>query len=101
MPEMDPPLSFERGMERFTRFRVPDKKPDLLFELFIPDRTLCPQFPAGSGKIGMNDDPEAHASISLKKSSMESYVFPFPFLISASAFFTCLINSGLIADSGG
>jgi len=57
-----------------------------------------PQFSTGKK---MDDDPVTHASISLKKSSNESYVFPLPFLISVRAFFTFLTNSGRIADSGG
>ena len=101
MSDVNPPLALERGMERLTRFRVFNKEPDFFLELLVTCRTLGPELLAGRRQIGMNDNPVAHASISLKKSSMELYVFPFPFLISAWAFFSCLISSGLIADSGG
>ena len=101
MSDVNSPLALEREMERLTRFRVFNKENDFFLELLIPCRTLGPELSAGGDQIGMNDNPVAHASISLKKSSMELYVFPFPFLISAWAFFTILINSGLIADSGG
>ena len=101
MSDVNPPLALEWGMKWFTRFRVFNKEPDFFLELLVPCRAFRPELPARGAEIGMDDDPVAHASISLKKSSMELYVFPLPFLISAWAFFTLLINSGFIADSGG
>jgi len=101
MSDVNPPLAFERGMERLTLLWIFNNEPYFFLELLVPCRTLGPELLAGGSQIGINDDLIAHASISLKKSSMELYFFPLPFLISAWAFFSFLISSGLIADSGG
>src|SRR5208283_4297469 len=101
MPDMYPPQPFKRRVQGFARFRVLQKEPDLLFSCSYRAGSLARTFAAGRRKIRMDDDPVTHASISLKKSSTELYVFPLPFLISPWAFFTLLTNSGRIADSGG
>jgi len=90
MSDVNPPLALERGMERFSRFRVFNKESYFFLELLVLCRTLRPKLPACRSQIGINDGPVAHASISLKKSLMELYVFPLPFLISAVGIFNLL-----------
>jgi hypothetical protein len=40
--------------------------------VLIPGRVSGPDLPAGGGKVRMDNNPVIHASISLKKSSIES-----------------------------
>jgi hypothetical protein len=58
-----------RGVQGFTGLRIFHKETNLLLYLFIPDRILCTDFSACGSEIRMDNDPVAHASISLKNSS--------------------------------
>ena len=63
---------FEGWVQGLAHLRVPDKEPDLLLQVLIPGRVFGPDLPAGGGKVRMDNNPVIHASISLKKSSIES-----------------------------
>ena len=72
MPDVNPPQPFEGWVQGLAHLRVPGKEPDLLLQLLLPGRVFGPGLPAGGGKVRMDNNPVIHASISLKKSSIES-----------------------------
>jgi len=72
MPDVNPPQPIEGWVQGLAHLRVPDKEPDLLLQVLIPGRVFGPDLPAGGGKVRMDNNPVIHASISLKKSSIES-----------------------------
>ena len=101
VPDMNAPSSLHRPAERLTDLRVLTNLLKLLHYLLKAGSIFRLHLPECRLNIRIRDNSVRHSEIALMKASIDSYVFPFPFLIPASAFFTCLMNSGFIADSGG
>lgn len=101
VPDMNAPPPLHRSVERLSDLRVLTYFLKLLHHLLKAGSIFRLHLPESRLNVRIRDNGIYYSEMALIKASIDSYVFPFPFLISASAFFTCLMNSGLIADSGG
>jgi len=101
VPDVNAPPSLHRPAEWLSDLRVLTNLLELLQNLLKADSIFRLHLPECRLTIRIRDNCVRYSEIALVKASIDSYVFPLPFLIPASAFFTCLMNSGLIADSGG
>ena len=101
VPDMNAPPSLHRPVKWLSDLRVLTDLLELLHYLLKAGSIFCLHLPEGCLNIRISDYCIRHSEMALIKASIDSYVFPFPFLIPASAFFTCRMNSGLMADSGG
>ena len=90
MPNVDPPLAFERGVERLARFRVFNKKPDFFLKLFVPCRTLCPELLCRWQPDRDESRPGSSCFNFLKKIINRVVRFAFPFFDIGMRFFDLL-----------
>ena len=101
MPDMQAPESLERFFKRLSDIRVLCKFNQLLLDLAEPCGVFLPHLPECGFDFGIRDYREAHCLIFRMKSSIDGYVFPFPFESPLSASLIFFTNAGLMADSGG
>ena len=101
VPDMQPSQSLHGPVKRLSDLRVLAKFPEFFDHLLKPGSVLFAHLPESRLNLRIWDNGMDHSEMALTKASIDSYVFPFPFAISAWARFTRLTNSGLMADSGG
>jgi len=101
MPDVQVPVSLERLSKGLADLLVFCKSNQFLPDLAEPHGVLLPHFPERGLDFGIRNYREAHCLIFRMKSSIEGYVFPFPFEIPFSDSLIFCTNAGLMADSGG
>ena len=81
---MPPPL--HRPVERLSDLRVLSYHLDLLHYLLKAGSIFCLHLPESHLNVRIRDNGIHYSEMALIKASIDSYVFPFPFLISALGF---------------
>ena len=84
---MNAPPPLHRPVERLSDLRVLSYHLDLLHYLLKAGSIFCLHLPESHLNVRIRDNGIHYSEMALIKASIDSYVFPFPFLISASAFF--------------
>ena len=101
MTDVQAPESPERFFQGLTNLRIFCKFSELLLYLAEPCRVFLPHFPEYGFDFGIRDYREVHCLIFRMKSSIEEYVFPFPFDSPDSASLIFFTYADLMTDSGG
>jgi len=101
MSDVEAPVPVQRFFQGLASLRVFCELQQFLLDLPKPRGVFLPHFPEYGLDFRIRNYRITHCLIFRMKSSIEGYVFPFPFASPEPASLIFLTYAGLIDDSGG